>query len=250
MKNIGGSYNCVSRLYEAHSTVCVQQLTLKSGVNVLFGDIDSGGWGISRAMSMPENFKYRGRKYRAFPCPYPVAAQSEIYVDGRESCFEELGKTSCYLDCAHKLYRPGFAVKASVEKGLKISGLAYNAQDIMGMFEIAPFRFERPLKAVGNECWRAMAAIGFANGKQIFCFPWLSAKMVEYFYYQLTAPMNKLAELGATVVLPTTYNFREHSDYNIVDMFEAQGGYPVGDCFDRPSRCPLAQVYTMSSHSM
>jgi hypothetical protein len=43
------------------------------------------------------------------------------------------------------------------------------------MFELSDERFERDLDHVSGEIFRITAAIGFAEGKEIFCWPWRNA---------------------------------------------------------------------------
>ena len=49
-------------------------------------------------------------------------------------------------------------------------------------------RFEYPLNEVSGEIWFISAAIQFALGKDIFCFPWLNMYDISYF--------NTMCELG------------------------------------------------------
>jgi hypothetical protein len=70
------------------------------------------------------------------------------------------------------------------------------------LFCIDNERFERPLKGVGNEIFKAMAAIGFSYKKEIFCFPWLSNRRFESYHKNLTALLQILENLGKTVIIP------------------------------------------------
>ena len=46
------------------------------------------------------------------------------------------------------------------------------------MFAISDVMMDRPIYAAGNTMWRITAAIGFAKGKRIFCFPWQTNRFV------------------------------------------------------------------------
>ena len=70
------------------------------------------------------------------------------------------------------------------------------------MFKISDFRFNRPIKATGNERFNAMAAIGFSFGKQVFCFPWLSALRFDGFKNHIEALLDVLKTHEKIVVLP------------------------------------------------
>ena len=55
---------------------------------------------------------------------------------------------------------------------------------------------------VGNEIFKAMAAIGFSYKKEIFCFPWLSNRRFESYHENLTTLLQILEKLGKTVIIP------------------------------------------------
>ena len=63
-------------------------------------------------------------------------------------------------------------------------------------------RFERPLAGAGNEIFKAMAAIGYANDKKVFCFPWLSKKRFESYHENLTDLLRTLDDLGQISIVP------------------------------------------------
>ena len=48
-----------------------------------------------------------------------------------------------------------------------------------------------------------MVAIGYAFGKQIVCFPWLSKIRYSYFYNHIKYVVDTLTTLGAIVIVPT-----------------------------------------------
>ena len=93
-----------------------------------------------------------------------------------------------------------------VEKGLKQSGSDYSCDDIREMFCLDDERFERPLKTCGNEAIRAMAAIGFAYDRQVFCFPWLSNRRFVCHRNSVQAILDVLEQAGKIVLLPVGYN--------------------------------------------
>ena len=70
------------------------------------------------------------------------------------------------------------------------------------MFYIDSDRFERPLKNVGNEIFKAMAAIGFSYNKEVFCFPWLSNSRFESYHENLTTLLQVLEKSKKTVIIP------------------------------------------------
>ena len=84
---------------------------------------------------------------------------------------------------------------------LRAFGLSSD-EDIRDMFHITDFRFERPIHNMGNECYKAMVAIGFCNNKEVFCFPWLSKSRYENFRFHFDDIANILESLGKTVIFP------------------------------------------------
>ena len=89
-----------------------------------------------------------------------------------------------------------------MERGLKRSGLSMRADDVKRLFDLDDMRFERPLRQNGNESYRAMAAIGYSFGREVFCFPWFSAKRSKYFQGHFSFLLEVLAREGKTVIFP------------------------------------------------
>lgn len=185
---------CKSAFCQSNTHVMVDTLVLKDGINVLGGEIDSGGWGVSYMLSMSGY----DRKM-LFTC---WEGENTIYLDGQGVTLSELARRSCYMDRCCPLFSRKRSVRSLVIKALKKSGVPYSVEEIRQAFNISDFRFERPLGGVGNEIFRCMAAIGVASGKDIFCFPWMSAQMLGYYQRQIFDPIEELARLGKTVILP------------------------------------------------
>lgn len=64
-------------------------------------------------------------------------------------------------------------------------------------------RYDRKLRQLSGERWRASAALGYANGKRIFYAPYECTK----FYHQMNSSnlfkvLRYLADKGTIVVLP------------------------------------------------
>ena len=190
-----GYINCRSDFYFSCDVLTDgSSYAFSSGVNMLVGEIDSGVWGVSYLLSM---YRYRHRK------DFTVFKEPVATIDGRVINLKELSEYSCYMDLSYPLFEGHISVRKLVTKALKYSKLNYSCEDIKNMFDLDSYRFEKPLKTVGNERFRAMAAIGFAYGKKIFCFPWLSNRRFEYFYTKsLKWILEKLTELNKIVIMP------------------------------------------------
>ena len=191
-----GYINCKSNFYTSHDTLQERDVyQFNSGVNRLFGDIDSGIWGISYLLSM-YNIDINSK---ALFNPHIAL------VDGKEVHLSELSKRCCYLD--HKHY-PLFSskrksVRKLIESGIKKSGTSLTCDEIANMFLLDNCRIERPIYCVGNERFRAMAAVGFAFGKEVFCFPWLSKKMIDYYGNNINLLLELLESIGVVAIVPS-----------------------------------------------
>lgn len=96
-------------------------------------------------------------------------------------------------------------VYKEIKIALKQSGANFSMEDIVHEFGLSEDRLGYKIGNYSWEAWRASVAIGYAMGKQIFCFPWLySSRLLDlvlntaYFFY-----VDKLKENGSIVILPS-----------------------------------------------
>jgi hypothetical protein len=100
------------------------------------------------------------------------------------------------------------SVKVHIQRGLKQNQNPYlqTEQEIIARFRLTPQRYERPVRQLSHEGWRASCAIGLAHGKKIFCFPYieyLRPYLIEdYFDLWLKDMVDLLRESGALVIVP------------------------------------------------
>lgn len=190
-----GSLWCRSSFYTSHDTLQLSMnFRFTTGVNKLIGDIDSGIWGISYLLSM---FKYDVKEKWFLN---PLVAM----VDEKEMKLEELTKVCCYLD--ETMY-PLFSSKTKsvqkmIEIGLKKSKKNITVNEVCNRFMLNENRIRKPIYCTGNEKFRAMSAVGYSFGKEVFCFPWLSKKMFDYYQYNLTPLFDVFGQIGAIAILP------------------------------------------------
>lgn len=182
---------CNSSFYSVNDILTNREFNFVKGVNLLEGEIDSGIFGVSYLISMYDRINKK-----------TIFAPFEATVNGETMHLSELSEYSCYLDQSHSLFSSKKTVRALVEQGLKKSKMVYSADEICNMFHISEIRFNRPINATGNEKFKVMSAIGFSNGKQIFCFPWLSKMRYESINNHMTNLLDTLASLGKIVILP------------------------------------------------
>ena len=202
-----GYIDCKSNFYFAHDVVFYDTpYIFKNGVNYLNGEIDSGVWGASYLLSM-----YNKKDFTLFEHP-------QIIIDGRIVSIAEVLAISCYMDMLHPLFKnTKTSVEKTIEKAIKKHKLHYSKDDIRKLFVIDEERFKRPLSGLGNERFKAMAAIAFCCGKEIFCFPWLSCNRFEYYGNNLKAVLKTLANLGKVVIVPRNMSIGQSEYGSVID---------------------------------
>lgn len=198
--------DCHSNFYKSSGALGAH--TIHSGKNLLRGEIDSGVWELSYFLSM---YHKRKKDFIRFDNP-------TVTKNGQEVPFEEILDKSCYMDKSDPLFGTKQTVRKLIEKGVKKSRCPLTAVEIQTLFHLDEQRLDRPISQVGNERFRAMAAIGVATGKEWFCFPWLSRKMVEHYGLQLSFAVYLLEQLNKNIVLPVGYSFEEEHRKNFVKI--------------------------------
>ena len=125
-----------------------------------------------------------------------------IYLNECEVRKQDLQLISWNLEPSEENYGNA-VVKKSIEKALNSSGTMERFSDIQDKFLLTQPRFNRKLKQLSGERWRASAALGYAEGRKIFYAPYKTSK----FYYQmcqsgLLKALRELTGAGAIVLLP------------------------------------------------
>lgn len=99
------------------------------------------------------------------------------------------------------------SLKQQIQHGLRgnLSQFLKSEQEIVDRFELSEGRYNRRLRQFSYEGWRASCAAGLANGKQIFCFPYIlnDSRFYEEFYTSyLKGIIAFLRTTGALVLVP------------------------------------------------
>ena len=99
------------------------------------------------------------------------------------------------------------SLKAQIRYGLRTGRSQYlkSEQEIIDNFELSEGRYNRRLRQFSYEGWRASCAAGLANGKQIFCFPYIhndSRFYEESYASHLKETIALLRTSGALVLVP------------------------------------------------
>ena len=193
IENEGYVY-CRSKFYSVQDILpCGASYDFAMGKNELTGEIDSGVWAASYLLSM---YGVNKQDFILFQPP-------QVTVNGTHLSLEALSAYTCYMDEMYPLFSDESKVNTLVTRELEKSKLKYTSMEVKDLFQVENERFERPLAGVGNEIFRAMAAIGFAANKQVFCFPWLSKMRFGSYHGHLLNVLDILESLGKMIVLPT-----------------------------------------------
>lgn len=180
-----------------------------TGVSVLRGDPDEDGWALCYALAMsgadPEVL---------------LDEESKIEYNGLTFSFDQFASKVGYLDREVGLPPRDRrkTVEQQIQNRLRKAGAPWTAEDVIRLFELDEQRRHRPLAQTGNEFLRARAAIEFAAGKEVFCFPWLSARQLQYYAAHLQFICSLLEKQKKIVLLPISVSDRldgwTHLDVN------------------------------------
>ena len=192
VKNLSGYILVKSCHYQAQDVCNHERLDLAPGINTLPGEIDSGNWAASYALSM---WKDRSKDFLLTQKPY-------FFINGKEENIKKILPLSCYMDRSHPLFKTQKTVADLVKIGCNKNHLNFTQEELRNHFEICSERFHRPLSGTGTSMFRCMAAIGVAWDKSLFCFPWLSKVLIDYYGKNLTVAIEQLSQLQKIVILP------------------------------------------------
>lgn len=188
-----GYVHCQSCFYSSQDLLSADlNYCFNTGINRVSGEIDSGVWAVSYLLSM----------YSCRPKDFVLFEKPEAIVNDAVMSLEDLSEYVCYMDKLYPLFSTRKSIRKLVMKGIHVNKLNCSPDDIRRLFFINSDRFERPLFSVGNEIFKAMAAIGYCYKKQVFCFPWLSQRRFEYYHGNMTGLLDILASLNKIVILP------------------------------------------------
>ncbi len=184
---------CQSEFYSVHDVLNEDSVfDFSSGLNILNGEIDSGIWAASYLLSM---YKYRRTNFILFDEP-------KLTVNGEWFFADDFYVHSCYMDGLYPMFGTKTPINRLVKAELNKSKLNYSADEIKDIFDLDSERFQKPIYATGNERFRAMAAVGFSSGKDVFCFPWMSKSRFESFHRNLTGLFDILEKLDKIIIAP------------------------------------------------
>lgn len=191
--NLSGGYEpCLYSYGNIRETLKSSSYTFSSGIYVIECECFDGGWALSSLLSGKEK-----------------SDSGKIIVNGNEVKAKELRKTySCVIGDESELRKFGFMhmkIREQIEYGIKRGRSFCNSfEQIRDQFLLSHTRVEREMENVGIERWRISMAIGYANGKIIYCLPWTNSWYLEGLSKCLTECLPMLMSVGAIVIIPTT----------------------------------------------
>lgn len=168
LKEFQDCVSCQSNLYSSReSFLKVNHLFNGGKVYGFASDFGCGSWGLATCLG--------GRSENP---------DGEVLLNGKTIHCNELSKFSCFI--SESIFPEINSIddyltpKLCIEKALSISKLNYTVEEIRNMFCLSGYneRFERDLRYVSGEIWAISTAIGFALGKEIFCYPWLNEREI------------------------------------------------------------------------
>ena len=188
-----GYFHCHSRFYSSISIISNNKpFTFYSGINELVGERDSGGWAISYLLSM---YTYK-RKDSV------INDELTVFINNQPISIKDLSKYTCYMDETYPLFSTRLSARRLIANGLKTSKSNLKVEEVKALFQLDDQRFERPISQMGNESIRAMAAVGYSYGKEVFCFPWLSQSKFESYQKNIVYAIEMLEKLNKMIILP------------------------------------------------
>lgn len=181
---------CTPELLQYGSmTEGIQQFsyTFHSGMSYgLKAECGDGAWGISYVLAGKTRI-----------------SDGRILLNGRDIDDKSLHQISCYVG---DFYKSRFSWMNKTVKQQLVTALSKNDkvsyQQVVDAFELSESRLNRKLWEVSNEKWNAVAAIGLASNKRIFCFPWFNETWTVSLHSRLSVISDRLRETGAIVLFP------------------------------------------------
>lgn len=105
----------------------------------------------------------------------------KLYMDDTEIKNDDLKEISWNLEPLNEPYK-NKKVRKSIERALKAGGRTETFEQISDIFYLTESRYDKKLKYLSGERWRASAALGYALGKRIFYAPYCPSN----FYYEMS----------------------------------------------------------------
>ena len=110
-----------------------------------------------------------------------------LYVNDNIASIEELKKYSCFiasneLNSFNSLVKR-IPIKFILNHYINKSGLGLQLKDVKDIFCLSNDVIEKTLLEQDKNIWMSSLAIGYVQGKDIFCYPWLNENEIDHYLF-------------------------------------------------------------------
>ena len=146
----------------------------------------------------------------------------EILINGIHAARKDLAARACFIG---ESYYPSInsrlfprTVRSCLLKALETSPTGLTLDELTEKFHLTPERFNRPPTYIQHpQSWYLSAAIAFAAGKEVFCFPYLTGITLSTVEKMQALGLFDLLRANQKIVfLPSTHRDRLASVCDLV----------------------------------
>lgn len=157
----------------------------------IIGQCGEGGWGLSYNLAGRESF-----------------ITGEIRINGKEATLKDFQNIGWYVGEGWPVWnrlKRNKSIYGQLKEAVKCNPNGPSIDEIIATFHLSENRLDKKVEELSWEKWRASIAIGYAFGKRIFCFPWLSTGWVNDLILNsgIHICIETLKSVGAVTILPT-----------------------------------------------
>ncbi|WP_163951038.1 hypothetical protein [Paenibacillus sp. SYP-B3998] len=167
----------------------------------IISDCGAGGWGLSYALSGLGSILSGEAKLNNTLLNQEMLKALSCYVGEDTQPTNIFGKKSS-------------SVKKQLLRGSRLIEGQLELDSIIHQFGLPIEKLDNLIKHIGNDRWNATAAIGFAQNKKIYCFPWLNKDWIHKLRPRLERILEVIKNDGGIVIIPTS------RPENLLDMVD------------------------------
>lgn len=179
---------------DMHSFINDMSFNFSTGVYAIVSEPDLVGWALS---------SYITGHYKSLN--QYNASNVSIKIDDKEMKYHQLLETSCCIGSRYATMKKQNRGKVIdlINKAQKSNRSACSMEEIKEKFQLGE-KLYKPLEEMGNFIWNATAGLGWAKGRRIFCYPWLSNYRLKSIENRIGNVSHTLSEMGGIVILPVS----------------------------------------------
>lgn len=181
---------------QAYPSRCpIVSYTFTPGIYALTGQIDNGGWAFTYALSS------------SCKNDFVLFSKAQYYVDNTPVTLEMLRNITCTLgESKHRYYsKLAFLNEPCgkyLKKALKRNDSGWTYEELVERLELSEGRLRAPFEHTSREGWRISAAIGLAENKKIFCYPWFTNNGFKGMENAVQTTGKLITEKGGVLLIP------------------------------------------------